>query len=241
MRSGFLKCDDQALERTTLPNGRPLSSTTGSASAPGSRMHRERLAQRARPSGTLRVPGSASSQQARATSEHGREGEPLERPLVAHEAGDEVVGRVREHPLGRVALHEAALAHDRDPVAEPHGLVDVVRDEHDRLAQPLLDAEELPLQPLARQRVDRAERLVHQQHRRVGRQRAGHADALRLAAGQLVGVGAAVALGIEPDELEQLAHAGVDPRPCPSRAARARVPMFSCTVQCGNRPTPWIA
>ena len=48
-------------------------------------------------------------------------------------------------------------------------------------------AQELVLQPVAGDRVDGAERLVHQQHGRVGRQRPGHADALPLAAGELVG------------------------------------------------------
>ena len=50
-----------------------------------------------------------------------------------------------------------------------------------------LEAEELVLQPRRVHRVDGAERLVHQQHRRVGAQRPGHADALALPAGQLRG------------------------------------------------------
>ena len=43
-------------------------------------------------------------------------------------------------------------------------------------------------------RVDGAERLVHQQHRRVRGQRPGHADALALAAGELVRVAVGVLL-----------------------------------------------
>ena len=58
-------------------------------------------------------------------------------------------------------------------------------DEHDGLAELGLQPEELVLQLGAHDRVDRAERLVHQHHRRVGGQRPGDADPLLLAAGQL--------------------------------------------------------
>ena len=78
-------------------------------------------------------------------------------------------------------------AHHRDPVAEPHRLLDVVGDEDDRLADGLLQAQELRLQPLAHDRVDGGERLVHQQHRRVGGQRPGDPGPLPLPAGELGG------------------------------------------------------
>ena len=44
---------------------------------------------------------------------------------------------------------------------------------------------QLLLEARARDRVERAERLVHQQHRRVGRERAREADALALPAREL--------------------------------------------------------
>ena len=59
----------------------------------------------------------------------------------------------------------------------------------------------------ARDRVDGGERLVHQQHRRVGGERARDADALLLTAGELRRVALRVRVGVEPDELEQLARA----------------------------------
>ena len=77
------------------------------------------------------------------------------------------------------------MLHDRDAVAHLDRLVDVVGDEHDRLADLALEAQELVLQALAVDRVDRAEGLVHQHQRRVDRERAGHADALALAAREL--------------------------------------------------------
>ena len=100
--------------------------------------------------------------------------------------------------------------------------------------------EELVLQPARGDRVDRAERLVHQQHGRVGRERTGDADALPLSAGELARVAVAVLAGIEPDELEQL----LDPRGlvrCRSQPSSCgTVAMLAPTVWCGNRPTCWI-
>ncbi len=96
-----------------------------------------------------------------------------------------VGGRHQQLGRGRVLLDPAALAHDRDPVAHLDRLVDVVGDEEDGLAELRLQAQELVLQALAVDRVDRAEGLVHQHHQRVGGERAGDADALLLAAGEL--------------------------------------------------------
>ena len=84
---------------------------------------------------------------------------------------------------------------------EPQRLVDVVGDEDDGLAGRLLDARELVLQGVAGDRVERGERLVHQQEVGVGGERAGDPDALLLAAGQLVRVFAAIGLGVEAEQL----------------------------------------
>ena len=104
--------------------------------------------------------------------------------------------------------------------AEPHRLVDVVGDEQHRLVQLVLDPAELRLQPVPGDRVDRAERLVHQQHRRVGGERPGHADPLPLTAGQLVRVAACRSRRrVEPDEVEQLRRRG---RACGERSQPSR-------------------
>ena len=145
-----------------------------------------------------------------------------------------------EDRVGRVVLGEhAALAEDRDPVAHRDRLVDVVGDEDHRLRDLAVQPAQLLLQPGARDRVERAERLVHQQHRRVGGERAGEPDALALAARELRRVALRVRL-LEPDELEQLRRPLADPLPSASRAAAARCAMFSPIVMCGKRPTCWI-
>ena len=110
------------------------------------------------------------------------------RSTSCDELGDVVVGRVGEDLLGGADLDDPAVAHHRDAVAEAHRLVEVVGDEDDRLARASLQVEQLVLHLAADQRVERAERLVHQQHVGVGGQRAGEADPLLHAAGQLVRV-----------------------------------------------------
>ena len=78
------------------------------------------------------------------------------------------------------------LRHHDDAVAEQHGLVDVVRHEHHRAPVGRPDAEQLALHVPPRLRVERAERLVHQQQRRVHDHRAAYSESLPHSDGQLV-------------------------------------------------------
>ena len=77
------------------------------------------------------------------------------------------------------------VAHHGDAVAHRQRLVLVVGDVDERDPERLLDALELDLQVHAQARVERAERLVEQQHRRLEHERARQRDALLLAAGEL--------------------------------------------------------
>jgi hypothetical protein len=130
--------------------------------------------------------------------------QPLQRSVGADEVLDEL-GRGVHQQLGRgrVLLDPSVFADDRDPVAHLDRLVDVVGYEQDGLADVGLQSQELVLQALAVDRVDRAERLVHQHHRRVDGEGAGDPDPLLLAARELrrEAVGEP---GVEPDQLEQL-------------------------------------
>ena len=76
--------------------------------------------------------------------------------------------------------------HD-DPVGQEQRLVEIVGDEKHGRAVALPQADQLLLQRLAGQGVERAERLVQQEHGRTGHQRAGEGGALRHAAGQRLG------------------------------------------------------
>ena len=108
--------------------------------------------------------------------------------------------------LGRRAdLLDLAVVEDRDAVAHRERLFLVVRDVDERDADLLLDPLQLGLHLLAELEVERAERLVEQEHLRAVDDRAGERDPLALAAGELRRLAAAEPA--EPHELERLGGA----------------------------------
>ena len=76
-------------------------------------------------------------------------------------------------------------AHDDDARGQHQGLLDVVGDEHQNGPPLLPEVQEVVLQLGAGEGVERRKRLIEQQHRRPGDQRAGDGDALGLPAGEL--------------------------------------------------------
>ena len=83
-----------------------------------------------------------------------------------------------------------------------------------------MNARQLALQCVAGDRIDRGERLVHQQQLGVGGERASDADALLLAARELMRIFAAIGFGVEPKHLEQLDDPVAHPRRGPFQEAR---------------------
>ena len=128
--------------------------------------------------------------------------------------------------------------HHGNARSEDDRLVDVVGDEQHRLAHLLLQAAELALQLGANDRVDGTERLVHQQHRRVGSEGPGDADALLLTTGQLGRV-LRRQRPVEADDLEQLDRSGVATALVPTEQAGHRRHVVE-TVRCGNNPLCWM-
>ena len=202
------------------PVGVPLSSSTTTSSAPSVSMI-ERASRSVVEAGArgspLGVPTSSRSRSASRCSDSRFSARSRPTKLATKSSA----GAARMFS-GRVVLGEhAAFAQDDDPVAHLDRLVDVVGHEDDRLANLLLQAQELVLQALAGDRVDRAERLVHEHQRRVDGQGAGEADALALAARQLGGVALAQA------RARGRRARAAPPRACacgpgPSRAAAGR-------------------
>ena len=113
---------------------------------------------------------------------------------VGHEPGDVVGGGVAQDLLGGADLLDAAVAHHGDAVPQAHGLVEVVGDEQDRLAELALQVDELVLHLPADERVERGEGLVHEQDVGLGGQGPGQAHALAHPSGELAGLVAAPAL-----------------------------------------------
>ena len=123
-------------------------------------------------------------------------------PIATDEVRHEVVCGTAQNLGRRGELGEPTTdGEDGDPFAELDCLVDVMGDEHDCLTEIGLQTDELVLQLGPHHGVDGRERLVHQHHRGVGRQRPGDADPLLLTTGQLRGI-AAAHRGIQPDPRE---------------------------------------
>ena len=109
--------------------------------------------------------------------------------LASSATGAESIRRGRSTGTGYSSITRPGRARQQDDaVAQADRLADVVGDEQDGEppANPLADPVELVVEQVAGHRVERAERLVHQQHVRLLGQRAGERDPLAHAAGQLV-------------------------------------------------------
>ena len=133
---------------------------------------------------------------------------------------------------GRADLLDPPVVEHGQAVAHRQRLLLVVRHVDERDADLLLDPLELDLHLLAQLEVERAERLVEQQHLRAVDDRAGERDALALAAGELRRACGRRGPAGAPSRA---------PRPRAAALARARTlrmrrpySTFSATVMCGN-------
>src|SRR5690606_27028233 len=97
----------------------------------------------------------------------------------------EIPGPVERH-VDDVRYLAGAGRHHHDPVGEQDGLRDGVGDEQDRLRLFVPDAEQLEAHFFPRQRVERAERLVHEERRGLGDEGPADRGALLHAAGELL-------------------------------------------------------
>ena len=119
--------------------------------------------------------------------------------------------------LRRTDLDDVPEIHDGNPVGDvPHDR-QIVRDEQVREAELLLQILHQVDHLRLNRDVERAHRLVGDDDLRIGRERAGDADALTLAAGELVRISVAV-----------LAATGRPSRAATRRARRARPATASC-------------
>ena len=110
----------------------------------------------------------------------------LDRVERADERRDERGGREVVDLERRADLLDPALAHHHDPVGQLERLLLVVGDVDGRDPELALDLADLVAQGDADLGVERGERLVEQQDRRLEGERPRQRDALLLAAGQLV-------------------------------------------------------
>ena len=145
------------------------------------------------------------------------------------------VERARPRQVDRRSSSDAARArrHHQHAVGEEHRLGDRMGDEDHGLAPLEPDALQLEVHLLARHRVERAERLVHQQHRRVVDERAHDRHALLHAAGELPRI--AVLEAAETDQREEIErHRSVRARPSAARRPAAA----RCRARCARGTAP---
>jgi len=121
---------------------------------------------------------------------------------AADEVRDECGPRSCVQLPRRVELLDASFAEHCDAVRHAERLALVMRDEHECDSEALLQALELGLHFLAQLQVERAERLVEQQHARLVDQGPRQCHPLLLSAGKLVR--SAIAEFAEADEVEHL-------------------------------------
>lgn len=111
--------------------------------------------------------------------------------------------------LGRGSdLLDAALVEHRDPIGDIQRLGLVVGDQHRGHVHLVVQPAQPGAQVLAHLGVQRAERLVEQQHLRVDGQRPRQRHPLPLPTGQLVGVAALKTA--QPHHFQQIVHLGLD-------------------------------
>ena len=117
------------------------------------------------------------------------------------------VGRTREDARHRPLLHHLPSPHDIDAVGEPPHDAEIVGDEDDRHAEARLQLFEQIEDLRLDGHVERGGRLVGDQHVRIVGERHRDHDALPLAAGELVRIGADAPFGVwnlhQPQQLDR--------------------------------------
>jgi light-independent protochlorophyllide reductase subunit B len=135
----------------------------------------------------------------------------LDHVQMAHETRHEPGGGAVVDVEGRAHLLGHAAVHHHDPVRDRQRLFLIVGHEDGGDPQPLLDRPDLGAQRHADLGVQRAQRLVQQQHLRAGGERARQRHPLLLPARELVGI-APAQIG-QADQRQHLGHPRLGLRP----------------------------
>src|SRR5207244_4474908 len=128
----------------------------------------------------------------------------------ADESGHEEIRRALVEILRGVELLDEPFVHDRDAIAHRHRLDLVVRDVDRRPADTLVQLLQHRTRLDAQLRIEVRERLVHEEDRRLARDRPSDRDALALTARELLRL--ALQELREAEQLADLVHAPLDLR-----------------------------
>ena len=131
------------------------------------------------------------------------------RAVSRHDGGVQVVDRARTRQLhGDVRDHASGpWRHHDDPIGDEDRLGDAVRDQQDRRRGALPEPQQLQVEPLAAQRIERAERLVEEQHLGLEREGAGERDPLTRSRRRARRADCPVTPGSSDDEVLELGQA----------------------------------
>ncbi len=219
--------------RSTMPGSRLAPVSPASASSTHSGRMTARPGPAAWPAGACALSVNSPNRIWRGRSGAG-EAVDVEQVRDAQEVGDELRRGFAVDLLGGPELHDAPAVHHGQPVGHLERFLLVVGHEHEGDADLALQRGELAAQRVAELGIERAQRLVEEEHGRLEGERPGEGDALLLSAGQLVRAALRV-LG-QSDELE---GAGDPVRPGPSCrgpcATAGRTRRSRRTSRCGNR------
>ncbi len=144
----------------------------------------------------------------------------LQSAVLTHKRADKLVRRLRQQLVRAGALDNLPLTENGDTIAQLQGFIDIVADQHHRFLQLALHLQKLVLDHFTVDGVHRAEGLIHQQYRRICRQRADHADTLLLAAGHLARIAVKKLTRIQRHHIHQLFGTGFTPGFIPAQHAR---------------------
>ncbi len=120
--------------------------------------------------------------------------------------------------------------HHHDAVGEIDRFGDIMGDVDDRLARRPPHLGEQLLHVVAGERIERRERLVHQQHRRIVGERTRDRDALLHAAGQMMRKGLCEIFELDETKLFEARWPRARPSACPSFRGRRR----HCRARCAR-------
>ena len=147
--------------------------------------HRYLFAGRSRSNGRRRGHGTAAVEFDDRPIRSDRAQSAVQKIGLANEVGYESIVRSLVDLLRTANLDNPAAAHDGDPVRHGQCLFLIMRHVDEGDADRLLQSLQLALHLLAQLEIERAQRLVEQQHGRVIDQGPGQRDPLLLATGQL--------------------------------------------------------
>ena len=131
-----------------------------------------------------------------------------------------VVGRSVEEVGRGSGLQDVSILQHRDAVAEPQCLIHVVGDHDHGFVETLLQVQELTLEFMTGNRVERAEGFIEQDDAGIGSEGSRKGHALALPAGQFNGITRAKPLRVEMHEVQERVHPARSPFGFPAEQQR---------------------